>query len=127
MTADAAYVALGEQHAELEDILDSLAPDQWSVPSTCAGWTVSDVVLHLAQTDELARASLDGSLGEELARLSPAPRDGPNGDVEDFAEAAVAKERGADGPAVFERWRASASTLREQFAATDPSTRVPWV
>ena len=127
MTAEAAYLALGEQHAELEDILDSLTPDQWGIPSSCAGWTVSDVVLHLAQTDDLARASLDGSFGEALAHYAPAPRDGPAGDVEDFAEAVVASERGADGPAVFERWRAGASALREQFAATDPSMRVPWV
>jgi uncharacterized protein (TIGR03084 family) len=127
MTSEAAYVALSEQHHELEDILGALAADQWNTTSRCTGWTVSDVVLHLTQTDELARASHDGSLGEELARLAPAPQDGPNGDVEDFAEAAVAKERGASGPAVFDRWRASASTLREQFAATDPSTRVPWV
>lgn len=128
MAADETYVALGEQHAELSDILDSLADDQWSTPSSCAGWTVSDVVLHLAQIDEMATASLDGSLGEAAARFAPgAARGIAGGNVDDFAEVAVVRERGAAPSALYQRWRSSASTLRERVAATEPSTRVPWV
>ena len=31
----------------LADGLETLAPEQWAVPSLCAGWTVHDVVAHL--------------------------------------------------------------------------------
>ena len=36
----------GERLA-LCDLLDSLAPDDWLIPSLCAGWSVQDVVAHL--------------------------------------------------------------------------------
>ena len=68
-----AYAALAEQHAELRGILESLTPDQWNAPSSCAGWTVSDVVMHLAQTDEIAVASLDGAMDGIFARLAEEP------------------------------------------------------
>ena len=128
ITGEAAYVALGEQHAELQGILGSLTPDEWNAASACAGWTVSDVVLHLAQTDEMAIASLAGTLGEVVGRYAAyAVEGGAAGDVDDFAGVAVAHERGADAAAVFERWSAAAAALRAQFALTDPSARVPWV
>jgi uncharacterized protein (TIGR03083 family) len=30
----------------LADDLEALAPEQWAVPSLCAGWTVHDFVAH---------------------------------------------------------------------------------
>ena len=59
--------ALEEQHAELADLLDRLTADDWKRPTRCEGWTVADVVLHLAQTDELALASVQGRLGEGVS------------------------------------------------------------
>ena len=47
---------LEEQQAELAGLLDGLDDAGWSRPSACEGWTISDVVLHLAQTNEMARA-----------------------------------------------------------------------
>ena len=54
--------ALEEQHAELAGLLEGLDDDGWAAPSRCEGWTVADVVLHLAQTDEMALASAEGRL-----------------------------------------------------------------
>ncbi|MFF5987329.1 maleylpyruvate isomerase family mycothiol-dependent enzyme [Prauserella flavalba] len=36
------------QRLNLADFLEGLAPDDWAVPSLCAGWTVRDVAAHLA-------------------------------------------------------------------------------
>ena len=129
MTAEPAYVAVGEQHAELQEILDSLTPEQWAAPSRCAGWSVSDVVLHMAQTDEMAIASLDGTFDGFVARfVAIAQAAGVSGgDVDDFVGAAVTNERGAEPAEVYRRWSAAATELRERFAATDPSERVRWV
>src|SRR5687767_14949504 len=97
VTGEAAYVALAEQHAELQGVLASLTPDLWNAGSACSGWSVSDVVLHLAQTDELARASLDRTFGDVVAQYAAyATEEGITaGDVDDFAGVAVARERSA--------------------------------
>ncbi|OBF23328.1 maleylpyruvate isomerase family mycothiol-dependent enzyme [Mycobacterium sp. ACS4331] len=34
------------QREEFADLLDSLTPEQWAMPSLCAGWTVRDVAAH---------------------------------------------------------------------------------
>ncbi len=101
--------ALAEQHRELAGLLDPLTNDAWSRPSRCPGWTVSDVVLHLAQTDELALASLTGSFGVAVDRLA----DGFTGasSVDEGADAMVADQRGASSSEVRERWRLSSFAL----------------
>ena len=58
--------SLGAQHGELAGLLEGLDDAGWQAPSRCRGWTVSDVVLHLAQTDAMAVASLDDRLGAYL-------------------------------------------------------------
>ncbi|HEX6476810.1 MAG TPA: maleylpyruvate isomerase N-terminal domain-containing protein, partial [Acidimicrobiales bacterium] len=63
-TLQAIVGALGEQQAELSDVLASLDDARWQRPSQCKGWTVCDVVLHLAQTNELASASASGRMAD---------------------------------------------------------------
>jgi uncharacterized protein (TIGR03083 family) len=58
--------ALGEQHSELAALLDPLDDAFWQRPTRCEGWSVADVTLHLAQTDELTLASAPGRFAEEL-------------------------------------------------------------
>ena len=95
----AIVTALGEQHAELAALLDSLDGQGWQRPTRCEGWTVADVVLHLAQTDELALASVRGRFAGELAVLAGGVD--RQGTVDDGAAALVASERGrADRRAV---------------------------
>lgn len=131
MTPDPVLVALAEQHDELASILAELGDDDWARPTPCAGWSVSDVVLHLAQTDEMALASLDGT----LAPTSPATAaaglgagaSGPGSTVDDLVAAMVEHQRTAPGAAVRERWIDAASALRTRFSSFDLSRRVPWV
>jgi hypothetical protein len=41
--------ALEQQHDELERLLDTFDASSWALPvPDCPGWTVGDVVLHLA-------------------------------------------------------------------------------
>ncbi|HET6394215.1 MAG TPA: maleylpyruvate isomerase family mycothiol-dependent enzyme [Blastococcus sp.] len=46
------------ERADLLDLLEGLAPDEWRVPSLCAGWTVHDVVAHVLSYDELGPQGL---------------------------------------------------------------------
>lgn len=39
------------ERASLLDLLATLTPDQWSLPTVCDGWSVHDVVLHLLWVD----------------------------------------------------------------------------
>ena len=122
---DAIVAALAEQHAELAGLLAELDDDDWKRPSPCEGWTVADVVLHLAQTDELALASARGHLAETAAELIGGM--GSATDVDETAERMVGHERGQPGSVVRERWQANADELRRLFAASRPSRRVQWV
>ena len=117
--------ALAEQHAELSTLLAPLGDADWERPSRCEGWTVADVVLHLAQTDEMALASADGRFGEAVERLAGGL--GPANDVDGAVALMVASERGQSGPMVRERWQAGADELRRALRASDPHRRVQWL
>ena len=62
--------ALVEQQAELDGFVAGLDEAGWQRPSACAGWSVSDVVLHLAQTQEMALGSVQGRFGEVAEALT---------------------------------------------------------
>lgn len=57
MSRDPVSDLVAEQ-AELDGLLAALTPAQWAAPSRCEGWSVADVVLHLAQTEEAVVATL---------------------------------------------------------------------
>jgi len=116
---------LGDQHAELRSILDGLDGAAWHRASRCDGWDVADVVLHLAQTDELALASAQGRFGDALAALTAGI--GPGEDVDDGAARMVERERGIEPAELAARWDAGARALRDALTTADPHARVDWV
>ncbi|HEY5876824.1 MAG TPA: maleylpyruvate isomerase N-terminal domain-containing protein, partial [Ilumatobacteraceae bacterium] len=59
------------EYDRLELILAGVTPDQWSAPSGAPGWTVRDVVIHLAQTEEGVRLTLGAPVGEWTTRDQP--------------------------------------------------------
>ncbi|MGH8931663.1 MAG: maleylpyruvate isomerase family mycothiol-dependent enzyme [Egibacteraceae bacterium] len=115
--------ALAAQHDELDALISGLTEDEWNRPSRCPGWTVCDVVLHLAQTDELTVSSGEGRFAEAMTSL--AGRSAST--IDEAAAAAVARERGAPGSAVYGRWRAAAEAVRAFFGGCDPKDRFSWV
>jgi uncharacterized protein (TIGR03084 family) len=121
---DLIVATLAAQQDELDGILRGATDADWDRPTRCPGWTVSDVVLHLAQTDEFALASTEGRLAAAAASWT-----GTDGaaTVDDRAGALVAQQRGAPPQQVLERWRAGASAVRHAFDTIDPSARLTWV
>ena len=67
---DLMALARAEQ-ADLADLLATLTPAQWDVPSLCEGWTVRDVAAHIA--------SYDGVDSGEIVRRFRRARFSPNG------------------------------------------------
>jgi uncharacterized protein (TIGR03084 family) len=122
---DTIVVALAEQQAELDGLLDSLDPDDWERPSRCERWTVGDVVLHLAQTNEMAIGSAQGRFTEVVARLAEGLP--PTDTVDEGVDLMVARQRGAPPDEVHERYRTSAAVLQDVLRSSDPHARVTWV
>jgi uncharacterized protein (TIGR03084 family) len=117
--------ALLAEKDELAALLRDLDDSDWEAPTRCDGWDVSDVVLHLAQSDEMAVASATGGFaliveerGEAWSRA---------GSVDDAVATMVDRERGLSGAELLERWTFSAAALIEALDTMDLSTRVPWV
>lgn len=107
--------ALRAQLDETAAVLDRLSPEDWARDSECPGWSVKDVVVHLAQTNFFAADAAADKVG------------GPIGNVDDRAEEAVAADRERSAPEVHDWWRASAEAMYDALAARPPSTRVQWV
>ncbi|HWG15788.1 MAG TPA: maleylpyruvate isomerase N-terminal domain-containing protein [Streptosporangiaceae bacterium] len=60
---------LGAEEDRLADILTALNDAQWAAPSLAAGWTVRDVMVHLAPVRSGLRATgPDGGRALELLR-----------------------------------------------------------
>ena len=118
--------ALAEQQDELAELLRDLDDIGWARPSACAGWSVADVVLHLAQTNEMAIGSARGDLDGAMARLTEgmAPT---SGDIDDGAALMVARQRGAPTSKLHERWTRSCHGLRAALLACKPGDRLTWV
>src|SRR5947207_2181759 len=84
---------LEAEQDRLEEILTGLDGAQWAAPSAAAGWNITDVVLHLAQTEEAVVASVGGAalrparesgttvdqLADDMVRAQPARRFLPGG------------------------------------------------
>ncbi len=125
MTAGTEIVgALAEENAEFSGHLSRLDDQDWQRPSRCEGWSVCDVVLHLAQTNELSIASADGRMEEAIAELAGT---GGGGSVDDGADFLVARQRGQPASAVRDRWELSTEVLCRRLQETDPHQRLQWV
>ncbi|MEV4235667.1 maleylpyruvate isomerase family mycothiol-dependent enzyme [Nocardia sp. NPDC049737] len=48
MDRDAQWRVIEQQRRAVADVLDDLAPNEWELPSLCAGWRVRDVAAHIA-------------------------------------------------------------------------------
>jgi uncharacterized protein (TIGR03084 family) len=125
---DGILTALAEQVDELDGLVRGLDETGWALPSRCPGWSISDVLLHVAQTNEMATASAERRFTEEAAafgnRVGTVP---PGANVDDLAGLAVAAERGPSGKEIYDRWRASSAAQAAALGRCEAGTRLPWV
>ena len=67
---DPVVADLAAQHRELAGLLGGLPDAGWRAQTRCEGWDVADVVLHLAQTDEMAVGSATGRFESVVAEMA---------------------------------------------------------
>ena len=111
---------LGAEQERLEKILSGLDEAQWLSASAADGWTIADVVLHLAQSEEAAAATathgnLRGGLGVVAGETMDAR-----------ADAAVRMEQAAPAE-VFARWQRARQAALAAMRAADPDVPVQWM
>jgi uncharacterized protein (TIGR03084 family) len=109
---------LAVEQERLEALLEPLTEDQWSTPSAAPGWSIADVVLHLAQTEEAVALSVANATRPDLW-------DRGDRALDDAVADAVRAEQ-ASGETVFARWRTARRDALAALRAADPAQRVPW-
>lgn len=114
---DAVFDDLVAEQDRLDAILGGLDEADWAVPSAAAGWTVADVVLHLAQTEEAVTAS---AAGADLAVRSPG-----GATVDEVMDRLVRAER-PPSAAVLPRWRTARLAAVAALRAADPDRPLAW-
>lgn len=110
---------LEAEQERLEAVLDGLDDEAWLTPSAAEGWTVADVVLHLAQTED---AVVWFATGGDTSDRQPLESPG----VDDAAERMVQAER-AEPAIVFERWKTGRRAALAALRGADPKQPIPWV
>jgi len=123
MTIDT-FEALEQEYDALESMLDSLPGEAWAKPSLCEGWTVADVVLHLAQTEESIAVS-SGVREVTPAEVSVGARR-TEVTIDDVVEDWVASERDRPPRQHLDRWKTASRRALSLLRDADPETRIPW-
>src|SRR6266536_1326595 len=101
----------------LDAILGRLDEREWASPSAARGWTIADVVLHLAQTEEAVAASVAGA---DLALPSAG-----GATLDEVMDRLVRADQAAPA-AVLRRWRAARMAALKALRAADPQRLLAW-
>lgn len=114
------FADLDAEQSRLEVMLEELPEPGWNAASLCSGWSVKDVVLHLAQTEE---AVVTAASGGDVAGLQTSEV----GAVEAVVDEWVRNERDLPPREVFARWQAARRAALAALVAADPRAALPWV
>jgi uncharacterized protein (TIGR03084 family) len=110
---------LAAEQAALDRVLAAMPQARWSWQSRAEPWTIADVVLHLAQTEEFAAAAASHG------RPPPWRRYGET--VDAAMDALVRSEPGTSPRVLLVRWRKACLASRVAMWQGDPERRLPWV
>jgi uncharacterized protein (TIGR03084 family) len=109
---------LAAEQDRLDDVLRGLSAAQWTAPSAAAGWSVADVVLHLAQSEEAVVAAVTGT-GRHL-------RPDRTRSVDQAMSDRVSEDQ-AEPEEVYDRWREARRASVSALRAADPEASLTWV
>jgi uncharacterized protein (TIGR03084 family) len=114
------YDDLGAEQERLAGILGGLDDAQWMSASGAVGWTIADVVLHLAQSEESVLVTASGG------DLRTGRGQAAGGTVDERVASLVAAERAAPD-VVFARWQRARRAALDALRAADPDRPLEWV
>jgi len=96
----------------LDQFFTGLDSQGWARPSRCAGWTVQDVLAHLAGAELYNHACLNGDLDGFRAMLRAA---GISGGFTEFNQWCVRQRRGLPAAEVLAEWREANGETRQRL------------
>ena len=108
---------VAEQEA-LDAVLVGLSPGAWRAESAAPGWTVADVVLHMAQSEEILTATVAGSGAVDWRQF---------GSTVDQAMDVMVRAERASPREVLERWRSARRAALAGLVSADPERPIHWV
>lgn len=111
-------VLLEREAARLDRFFLGLTDDEWNRPSACVGWSVRDVLGHLAGSEEYNGACLRDEVGGLFARFA----ERGISDVHGFNAAGVEDRRGRPTGDVLDEWRRGVAATRKGLAALGQGT-----
>jgi uncharacterized protein (TIGR03084 family) len=114
---------LAAEQQALDAILSGLDERGWLTESGAAGWTIADVVLHLAQSEEAVVDTLQS--GRPGLRAGSELTDAPSSPLDELMDRRVRSERG-DPAVVFARWREARLAALAALRGADEARAVPW-
>ena len=95
------YDLMDAEAARIDRYVAALGPTELEAPSACAGWSVQDVVAHLAAGEEYNHACLDDGIGALFERLGAVGVS----DMDSFNEYGVRQWAGRPIDEVLGEWR----------------------
>lgn len=109
----AAHIALWSRACDdLDSLLGELSETDWAAATDCPGWSVQDVVAHLASIEHALNT------GEQPSGIVPVEG---RSLASSWTEAGVAERRGMPHTQVVEQWRAEVAARRAHLAAQPPT------
>ncbi|NDL55889.1 maleylpyruvate isomerase family mycothiol-dependent enzyme [Phytoactinopolyspora mesophila] len=112
--------ALEAEEARLEQMLRGLGEPQWNHDSGCEGWSVADVVLHLAQTEEAVSSLIAGETDD-------VPYLPGSSSADEAMQRWVRAEHGQSPEEIFDRWTTARRRALAALRDAAPDRKVPWV
>lgn len=109
---------LAAEHEALDEMIGSLATEDWSRPTPSDGWTIADQVSHLTFFDHratLAMVDPDEFVADRTRLFEAAPRD-----------LSVEMSRVEPASVVLDTWRKNRRRLLDAAHGARDSDRVPW-
>ena len=107
------------EEQSLDQFLQRINPRDWKRTKVWHGWTVQEVVSHLASTEEYAFDALSAGGGrlKELATF---------GSMDALNAAGIKPGDGMRPQDVIERWRGARAKDVEELSRLEAADRVPW-
>jgi len=109
------YDLMDAEAARIDRYVGGLGPTELEAPSACAGWSVQDVVAHLAGGEEYNHACLDDGVGALFERLGAAGVS----DMDSFNEYGVRAWAGHPIDEVLGEWRRRCERTRIELRHRD--------
>jgi uncharacterized protein (TIGR03083 family) len=108
---------LDREAERLDRFFAALDDSRWDDPSRCGGWTVRDVLAHLAATENYHHACLD----DALSAFVQDGLDAGASDLDGFNAWGLRAYEGRDPATILDEWRAANARTRRGRRGPPPA------